>query len=117
MTVLSEADPADKADVYGQLGLTLTYDPAARRVKAEARPESIMYVGTCPRGDLNTRSREISPIEGNHEVSVAGHTPHPPARSFRMTSVPMFTDLNPHNADALPSSGRTVGWVCGRRDA
>ena len=30
-------------------------------------------------GDLNTRSREISPIEGNHEVSVAGHTPHPPA--------------------------------------
>ena len=27
MTVLSEADPADKAEVYGQLGLTLTYDP------------------------------------------------------------------------------------------
>ena len=38
-------------------------NPAARRVKAEARPESIMYVGTCPRGDLNTRSREISPTE------------------------------------------------------
>ena len=36
------ADPADKAEVYRQLGLTLTYDPAARRVKAEARPESIM---------------------------------------------------------------------------
>ncbi len=49
--VLSEADPADKAEVYGQLGLTLTYDPAGRRVKAEARPESIMYIGTCPRGD------------------------------------------------------------------
>jgi hypothetical protein len=50
MTVLSEADPADKAEVYGQLGLTLTYDPAAKRVKAEARPESIMYVGKCPGG-------------------------------------------------------------------
>ena len=49
MTVLSEADPADKAEGYGQLGLTLTYDPAARGVKTEARPESIMYVGTCPR--------------------------------------------------------------------
>ena len=36
MTVLSEADPADKAEVYQQLGLTLTYDPAAKRVKAEA---------------------------------------------------------------------------------
>ena len=32
---------------------TLTYDPAGRRIKAEARPGSIMYVGTCPRGDLN----------------------------------------------------------------
>lgn len=50
MTVLSEADLADKAEVYQQLGLTLTYDPAAKRVKAEARPESIMYVGKCPRG-------------------------------------------------------------------
>jgi site-specific DNA recombinase len=55
MTVLSEADPADKAEVYGQLGLTLTYDPAARRVKAEARPESIMYVGTCPRPECTKK--------------------------------------------------------------
>jgi site-specific DNA recombinase len=53
MTVLSEADPADKAEVYQQLGLTLTYDPAAKRVQVEARPGSIMYVGKCPRGDLN----------------------------------------------------------------
>jgi hypothetical protein len=51
MTVLSEADSADKAEVYQQPGLTLIYDPAAKRVKAEARPESIMYVGNCPRGD------------------------------------------------------------------
>ena len=49
MTVLNEADPADKAEVYQQLGLTLTYDPAARRVKAEAGRSRIMYVGKCPR--------------------------------------------------------------------
>jgi site-specific DNA recombinase len=65
MTVLSEADPADKADVYGQLGLTLTYDPAARRVKAEARPESIMYVGTCPRGDSVPPRGGTSPNRGS----------------------------------------------------
>lgn len=53
MTVLREADPADKAEVYGQLGLTLTYDPAGKRVKAEARPAPVMYIGTCPRRDLN----------------------------------------------------------------
>jgi hypothetical protein len=37
MTVLSEADPADKAEVYQQLGLTLIYDPATGRVKGEAQ--------------------------------------------------------------------------------
>ena len=39
----SEAGPKGyPKEVYGQLGLALTYDPAARRVKAEARPESIV---------------------------------------------------------------------------
>ena len=63
MTVLGEVDPADKAEVYQQLGLTLTYDPAVKRVKAEARPESIMYVGKCPRGDLNPHApfRALAP--------------------------------------------------------
>lgn len=49
--------PADKAEVYGQLGLTLTYDPARKRVRAEAKPESIMYVRTCPRGVTVCRVR------------------------------------------------------------
>jgi site-specific DNA recombinase len=53
MQVLKNADPADKAEVYSRLGLTLTYHPQDRRVDVEARPESIMYVGKCPRGDLN----------------------------------------------------------------
>jgi site-specific DNA recombinase len=53
MQVLKDADPADKAEIYGQLGLTLTYHPDEKRVVAEARPASIMYVGACPRGDLN----------------------------------------------------------------
>jgi hypothetical protein len=45
MQVLRDADPADKAEVYCQLGLTLTYHPEDKRVIAEARPETIMYVG------------------------------------------------------------------------
>ena len=53
MQVLKEADPADKAEIYSQLGLMLTYHPTEKRVAAEARPASIMYVGACPRGDLN----------------------------------------------------------------
>jgi hypothetical protein len=50
-TVLKEADPMDKAEIYQQLGLTLTYQPANKLVTAQAKPDPIMYVGTCPRTD------------------------------------------------------------------
>jgi hypothetical protein len=36
MQALKEADPADKAEVYGRLGVTLTYHPNEKRVAAEA---------------------------------------------------------------------------------
>src|ERR1700733_2648278 len=51
MEALKEADLADKAEIYRRIGLTLTYHPQEKRVAAEARPNSIMYVGTCPRTD------------------------------------------------------------------
>jgi hypothetical protein len=35
LTVLRRADPADKAEIYTQLGLRLTYQPSARTVRAE----------------------------------------------------------------------------------
>ena len=50
MQALKDADPADKAEIYRRIGLTLTYHPQEKRVAAEARPNSIMYVGACPRG-------------------------------------------------------------------
>jgi site-specific DNA recombinase len=53
LRVLGEADPADKAEVYSRLALTLTYHPEGRRVIAEMRPKPDMYVEKCPRGDLN----------------------------------------------------------------
>jgi site-specific DNA recombinase len=61
MQALNEADPADKAEVYGRLGLTLTYHPDEKRVAAQARPASIMYIGACPRGDLNPHGGGTSP--------------------------------------------------------
>jgi site-specific DNA recombinase len=36
LTVLRRADPADKAEIYTQLGLRLTYHPSDRTVRAEA---------------------------------------------------------------------------------
>ena len=49
MQVLRDADPADKAEVYSRLGLTLTYHPQKRLVAAKFCPEKFMYVGKCPR--------------------------------------------------------------------
>jgi hypothetical protein len=49
MSVLAAADPADKAQIYSQLGLALTYHPGSQTVRAEARPLP-MYVRKCPRG-------------------------------------------------------------------
>jgi len=53
ISVLATADPADKAEVYTQLGLTLTYQPHQQKVIAQAAPLGYMYVRKCPRGDLN----------------------------------------------------------------
>ena len=44
LAVLRDADPADKAEVYRQLGLRLTYDHEAQTVLAEARPAPLIGV-------------------------------------------------------------------------
>jgi hypothetical protein len=49
MGVLAAPDPADKAQIYSQLGLALTYDPGSQTVRAESRSLP-MYVRKCPRG-------------------------------------------------------------------
>ncbi len=54
LAVLRDADPADKAEIYSQLGLRLTYQPGRRIVRAEARLDQTphwVYVSRWPRGD------------------------------------------------------------------
>jgi site-specific DNA recombinase len=54
LTVLRDADPKDKAALYGHISLKLTYYPATHIVRAEAQPRPYpSEIGTCPRGDLN----------------------------------------------------------------
>jgi hypothetical protein len=43
MAVLHEADPTDRAEVYRQLGLRLTYHPAEQKVRVQAQPDSDPY--------------------------------------------------------------------------
>jgi hypothetical protein len=48
------ADPADKADVYRELGVHLTYDHTERTVLAETRPTSSVCVMSDSEGDSTT---------------------------------------------------------------
>jgi hypothetical protein len=43
ITVLRDADPHDKAEIYGQLGLRLTYHPSPRTHQRESRTRAAMY--------------------------------------------------------------------------
>ena len=46
--------PADKAEVYGQLNLKLVYRPQEQTMRAEAHLNALSSEnGLCPRGDLN----------------------------------------------------------------
>jgi site-specific DNA recombinase len=53
--VLAHADGRDKADIYRQLGLCLTFQPEAKQVITEATPSAIMYKTECPRPDLDAK--------------------------------------------------------------
>jgi site-specific DNA recombinase len=53
INVLRHADGQDKATIYRQLGLRLTFHQDPKTVIAEASPSAIMYKTKCPRGDLN----------------------------------------------------------------
>lgn len=52
---LLRADPADKSEVYRQLGLRLTYLPAERTMRADINIDAQSWgYGLCPRGDVHT---------------------------------------------------------------
>jgi hypothetical protein len=76
-SALADAAPADKATMYGQLGLSLTYHPDARRVDVEAQPMSGMYVkrGTVRESRFGTpqqpRSRKEKPTTPGHRAASA----------------------------------------------
>ncbi|HMD25603.1 MAG TPA: zinc ribbon domain-containing protein [Streptosporangiaceae bacterium] len=51
-----EADPADKADTYAQLNLTLTYQPGQRLVEATVKPGLHMRKGFVSEGRLHQKA-------------------------------------------------------------
>jgi len=69
-SVLAHADSEDKIRLYAELGLTLTYRPAAETVDVQTRP--LVGVWTCRRGDLTlsaTRSGLRSRFRWRRELN------------------------------------------------
>ena len=54
-TILRQADPTDKAEVYRQLGIKLTYKPGLRLIQAEASPNG-SCTKVCPTPELDHKS-------------------------------------------------------------
>ena len=54
---LRDADPADKAELYAQLGLRMTYRPQKRLVEAPVTPSLHMCKGFVSEGGLEPGNR------------------------------------------------------------
>jgi site-specific DNA recombinase len=53
LNALRHADPADKAEVYHELGVRLTYNHTERTILAETRPTSSVCVVSVSEGGLD----------------------------------------------------------------
>jgi hypothetical protein len=61
---VQDADTADKAEIYAQPGLTLTYQPGRWLVESHHSTERHIPKGFVSEGDLNAKTGEISLIAG-----------------------------------------------------
>ncbi|GAA0577187.1 recombinase family protein [Paractinoplanes ferrugineus] len=58
LSLLRDADPRDRAELYSRLGLRMTYQPGPETLMAEvATPADLRVFDMCPEGDLNPHAR------------------------------------------------------------
>ncbi len=76
LSVLRDADPADKAEVYRQLGLRLTYDHQTHTVLAETRPAPSVGVVVVSEGGLEPPRpfRALAPQASASAIPPPGRT-------------------------------------------
>jgi len=76
--VVREADPADKAELYAQLNLTLTYQPDQRLAEATVKPGLDMRKGFVSEGGLEPPRRWYIPESGIYHQSKLTQQGRPP---------------------------------------
>jgi hypothetical protein len=102
MHALRHAATEDKAEIYAGLNLQLTYHPEEKTVSTRAEVGQTCTKGSCPRGDLNTKTGAISPDRGDHAIKVtwSGPTRLPIRRRVRCAA---------GSGVAVPAFGTLVG--------
>ena len=68
LNALRHADPADKAEVYQELGVRLTYNHTEHTVLAETRPTSSVCVVSVSEGGLDHYAHVLN----QHKLLVVG---------------------------------------------
>jgi site-specific DNA recombinase len=66
-TILRQADPADKAQVYQQLGIRLTYRPGLRLIQAEASPS-----GSCTKVCPELHTKDTHTVIASKKLMIRG---------------------------------------------
>ncbi|MEU5789753.1 recombinase family protein [Micromonospora purpureochromogenes] len=88
-TVLRDADPADKAEVYRQLGLRLAYHPETQTVRAEVDLSAHRGAMVCVRGPTRWRT---PPPPHHHPIQPPSRSMQTPPRScITVTAAPRST--------------------------
>jgi hypothetical protein len=55
LRILRTADPTDKAELYAQLGLRLTFNPGPKTVTVRLETGQSCTKGSCPRGECTQK--------------------------------------------------------------
>jgi site-specific DNA recombinase len=89
LDVLRHADPADKAEVYRELGVRLTYNHTEHTVLAETQPTSSVCVVSVSEGGLEPPPpcRGLAPQASASAVPPLGHSA-PGPRTHRILLLP-----------------------------
>jgi hypothetical protein len=110
-TVLREAEPRDKAELYSRIGLRMTYKLGAKTLKAEIISDDLGRVlNVCPRGDSATQMPHLCNLLQRHHAPAPTCTPsglRSPVRDSLVSQGASMT--HPAHRRLIPSVPRPDG--------
>ena len=105
LAIVRTADPDDRAEVYKELGLRLTYDRESNTVLAETRPTSSMCVESVSEARLDHHAHALHLQQRLLLVSLMGLEARRRSGSVRFVAVVARRPGYPRDMSALADDG------------